>query len=567
MSRRHGLLVHALFIGLSALFATRFFSLRHPGSHAMMNGDPATMAWTLQWMSRALVHDPLHLYAGNVFFPYPHAVTLSDPIVTLALLNIPVRLVTSNPWVGYNLLIFAAYYLSCVWGAALTRAVTGSNIAAVWGGLFWGFLFFRVHHIGHLQLLSFQAIPAVVVALLRFWQRPGVRAALLVVLLFSAQALVSWYLAVILATVIAVVALCRPVSETLRPHLAGQYLLMIAVTGAIVLPFALPYRAGFADSSLAERYSLVDTAGDAVRVRDYLTPPAATLPGRLVAGNSYTIWGENTLYVGFVPLTLALMAIASAARPRAVIDRRWVVTGATLVAVGYVLALGFVSPSLGIRLPLHYLARIVPVIGGLRAPQRFSLVVYMGVLILSGLGLAHAIGTWPLRRQIAATAVLCAAFLVEVFPVTLPIAPTEVYAVSAPDRFVAQYQRTRTAPVVLLHLPIFYFYEAYPVSEATYMVDSTAHWGRILNGFSGGVPAGFMERMRVLNTLPAPAALRLLVDLGVDVIAVHGSAGHRGNPLFDFFSQQDWTSVVSLPGDEFVVLIDRRRAPAFEAHD
>jgi len=147
---------HLLYIGLSLLFASRFFPLLHPTSFAITEGDPALMCWTLQWVSRALMHDPLHLYAGNTFFPYTHSVVLSDSMVTLAIFNAPVRLFTSNPWVGYDLLIVVAYYLSCVFGAALAREITESQAAAVWGGIFWGFLFFRVHHIGHLQILSFQ---------------------------------------------------------------------------------------------------------------------------------------------------------------------------------------------------------------------------------------------------------------------------------------------------------------------------------------------------------------------------------------------------------------------------
>ncbi len=245
-------------------------------------------------------------------------------------------------------MIVAAYYLSCVSGAALAGFVTGSRAAALWGGIFWGFLYFRVHHIGHLQILSFQWIPAAVLCLLRFWQRPAARTALLFVVAFVAQALVSWYLA-------------------------------------------------------------------------------------------------------------------------------------------------------------------------------------------ASLGLARLIGTWRPRWQAAATACACALFLVEVFPVSLPISASHEYRPSAPDRFIAQYQKTRSQPLVVLHRPIFYFREAYPTDEATYMTDSTWHWARILNGFSGGEPLGFMERMRTLNTLPAPAAVSLVRDLGVDVIAVHGPAAFAGNPLWDFF--------------------------------
>ena len=542
-------LTHALYFGLSLLFASRFFSLTHPTSHAMTNGDPALEAWVLQWMSHALVHDPRHWYAGNVFYPYPHAIVLSDPLASLAVLNIPVRWLTSNPWVGYNLLIVVAYYWSCVSGAALARAVTGSDCAAVWGGIFWGFLFYRVHQIGHLQILSFQWIPAAIVCLLCFWRRPAVRTALLFVLAFVAQALVSWYLAVMTTVAVTIVTMLRPWTETVRRPLLKYYALIAVSIVVIVTPFAIPYRAGFEDSTLAGRTTLVDTFGDAVQPRDYLMPPAATLAGARIAGNPYGVWGENTLYIGFVPLALAAIGLLT--------GRRWALTGAALVAAGYVLALGYVSARLGIRLPLHYAARWLPLVAGLRATQRFSIVLYAGILLLSSLGLARVIRTWRPRGQWAATAAACALFLMEVFPVSLPISATHEYSVSAPDRFIAQYQKTRREPLVVLHLPIFYFQQDYPVDEATYMLDSTWHWSRILNGFSGGEPLGFIERMRVLNTLPDPAATTLVRELGVDVIAVHGAAAHPGNPLWDFFARQDWTSVVRFPNDEFVVMIKR----------
>ena len=255
-----------------------------------------------------------------------------------------------------------------------------------------------------LQILSFQWIPAAVVCLLRFWLRPGVRTSLWFVLAFVAQALVSWYLAVMVTTVVVIVALLRPTSETCRPPLLKYYAL---IAGAIVLcvaPFAMVYRAGFADSTLAARSALVDTFGDAVRLADYLTPPSATLAGARIAGNNYGIWGENTLYIGVVPLILAAIGLLTA--------RRWALIGAALVGTGYILALGYVSPSLGLSLPLHYLARWVPTVAGLRATQRFSLVLYAGILVLSSLGLARMIRTWSARWQAAATAVVAIFFLV-----------------------------------------------------------------------------------------------------------------------------------------------------------
>jgi len=551
-----------MYLGLSLLFASRFFPLSHPTSFAITEGDPALMCWTLQWVSRALLHDPTHLFGGNTFFPYPHAIVLSDSMLSLAILNAPIRLFTANPWVGYNLLIVLAYYLSCVWAGWLVREITGSDTAAVWGGIFWGFLFFRVHHIGHLQILSFQAIPAAAAALLRFWRNPGVRAALLFAVLFVAQALVSWYLAFIMAVILAVIALCHSRKETLAPRAAKYYVLIAVVSAAAIVPVAWPYRAAFSDSTLVERQGLVNTFGDAVHLADFLTPPTPTLLGQRIADNRYWIWGENTLYVGFVPLLLSAFAVATyvvsafrrANRPAEA--GHYVRTGVALVAVGYVLSLGFVSPSLGIPLPLHYLARVFPMIAGLRATQRFAIVIYAGVLLLSSCGLAAMIRNWSRRAQAAACAIVCGLFLLEVFPFTLPVHADNVYEVSAPDRAIASYQRSRSRPLVVLHLPINYFREPYPVSEATYMLDSTAHWANILNGFSGGVPQGFMDRMAALNRLPEPAAATLLLDLGVDVVAVHRGAA-QSPALLDFFDRQPWATVSPLPNGEFVVFIAR----------
>ena len=44
-----------------------------------------------------------------------------------------------------------------------------------------------------------------------------------------------------------------------------------------LVPVALPYRTAFADSTLGERQTLVNTFGDAVHVADFLTPPSPTV--------------------------------------------------------------------------------------------------------------------------------------------------------------------------------------------------------------------------------------------------------------------------------------------------
>ena len=167
----------------------------------------------------------------------------------------------------------------------------------------------------------------------------------------------------------------------------------------------------------------------------------------------------------------------------------------------------------------------------------------MGVLLLSSLGLARLVAAWRPRWQAAATVLACGLFLLEVFPAALPISAVA----RVPDRArrtgsSRSIRRRVRDPLVVLHLPIYYLQEAYATDEATYMVDSTWHWAQILNGFSGGEPLGFMERMQHARHAAGSAAVACCARLGVDVIAVHGAAARAGAPLLDFFSQQSWAA-------------------------
>src|SRR5262245_6669010 len=88
----------------------------------------------------------------------------------------------------------------------------------------------------------------------------------------------------------------------------------------------------------------------------YVYPPDATLIGSRRPGNRHWVWGENTLYIGFVPLLLAAAALCQRRDYR---DIRLVSLGIALITGGSVLAVGFVSAS-GLKLPLYYLALLAP---------------------------------------------------------------------------------------------------------------------------------------------------------------------------------------------------------------
>ena len=568
---RSGLLaVHAVFLGLSALFCSRAFLLTDLDSHAILGGDPALMNWQLQWVSRALYTDPLNLFNGNTFYPHPNVIALTDHMLSLAVINVPLSMLSDSPWFGYNLLIFLAYYLSCVGGYWFMREVTGSHQAGFWAGIFWAFLFFRIHHIGHLQVLSFQGMPFVAATLIRFLRSPTGARTLALSACFVAQALVSWYHAVITTILVLVLSVLQIGRPRLTLRHAASAAVAAAVCAAVMLPTAIPYRRSLEETTLGSRYAAVLVPGDRVSVSSYLEPPLATLLGQMREAGPW-IWGEQTLYVGYTALALALVGLLIR-RPRHLtpdgdppprtVDTRWIATGICLVVVGFVLAKGFVSAQ-HVRLPLFYFSEVpgLDFLKGLRATQRFSLLLYFGIMILSGAGAATlAARCRSARAAWIAIALVCLVFLAEVYPIRLPFEPRP-YEISRLDVAIPHLWRDETRAPVVVHLPIHYFLRDYATPEAVYMLDSTHHWARVVNGFSGASPHGFRQTMEALHALPESQGVAALAGLGVDLVAIHRSApAARRRALAAFFEEAPWATVYHV-GDEHLVRIDPASIP------
>lgn len=95
------------------------------------------------------------------------------------------------------------------------------------------------------------------------------------------------------------------------------------------------------------------------------------------AGNQWSLWThwESYLYVGLLPLVLAVWALPRARRPEV---WAWVLLG----GLSLVVAFGRYSP-----INLHVWLWQIPVLNGLRAPGRFTLLVVLALAMLSAYGL------------------------------------------------------------------------------------------------------------------------------------------------------------------------------------
>ena len=325
------------------------------------------MNWQLQWVSRALYVDPSNLFNGNTFHPHPNVVALTDHMLTLAVVNAPLSLLSDSPWFGYNVLILLAYYLSCVGGYWFMREVTGSHQAGVWAGIFWAFLFFRIHHIGHLQILSYQWMPFVAATLIRIPAVADVCASTGAFRLFrrtGSRELVS----------------CgdhgdprpdaglaprRPTTPDSRARHGLRH------CRDAVRRRHRPRRHPLSHQACRRHTSVIGPPTRSFRaIGCHFELPRATSgndPRPDPAGRSVDLGGEDAvrrLYRARAgsggslgPMSAADDAGRDESARTPMASKRWIATGVCLVVIGFVLAKGFIS-SQHVRLPLFYLAEL-----------------------------------------------------------------------------------------------------------------------------------------------------------------------------------------------------------------
>lgn len=154
----------------------------------------------------------------------------------------------------------------------------------------------------------------------------------------------------------------------------------------------------------------------------------------------------------------------------------------------------------------------------------------MMIAVLAGFGWARlgaalrrrAQSRWQ-ARAVAAAGLAAIAAEYAISPIALVRAPTQAQALDAwlasrPDGVVAELPMPREHEL--------------PGHDAEFAYRSTFHWRPLVNGYSGNVPASYIDLLRAVASFPSDRALERLRAAGVRYIVVHerlfGPAAYRG---------------------------------------
>ncbi len=469
--------------------------------------DPMLQAWEVAWGGHALLHQPLHLFDTNAFWPLGNSLAFSDALLGYA----PAGLLGSGPGaalIRYNVLFLVAATLAFAGAYLLARQFGASWVGGAIAGAAFAYAPWRLSQVNHLNVLSSGGIPLSLFLLIRGHQRKRAGMMLAGWVVAAWQVTLGFVLGLQLMYLVATVALIAALWWGLHGRSALDHRVVVANAAGLLLFASCSALLSIPYFQAVRAYPGFHRSPSEV---EFFSAPKR---GLLAASETNLVWGrvteparrglpwpeEQTLFPGLAAPALAAVGLVGGRWPR---RRRLGLACGVVVTI--VLALGYRLAS-G-KLGYAFLHDHVPGWGGIRVPSRVMTLTTLGLALLAASGADRALEglghARPFRvlSQSSIAVVLLAAVLVEgagMIPTSVP--PPEPPALAS-------------LPAPQLHLPV----EWTPL----YMFWSTDGFPAIVNGYSGYIPPPLANIYGRLIKFPDSEGVMLLRDLGVRTVIYH----------------------------------------------
>jgi hypothetical protein len=525
-------------INLTILIAYMLFTLvlTHPLlfnlTTAVPNdiGDPLLNTWILAWDSYALLTDPLNLFNANIFYPLPNTLAYSEHMFSTALLALPLQFISAEPVVAYNLTLLLTFPLAAFGMYLLALRLTRQRTAALIAGLIFAFTPYRFAAIAHLQLLTFQWLPFVLLFIDKLLDQkkpprpllptPRLASLLLASTIFLLlQLLASWYLALYTFLILGIYLLTALFTRRLTWTNFFHFSFLFLISFFLILPFAWPYLSLLDDLRTARPLSLALSL--AAAPTDFIAAaPFNRFFGPLTESfrTRPRFSEENTLFVGCVTPLLALMSVLAIVSFLALRNKRPTLYAPRSTLYTF-LAILFIALALTFPTPYTALARPMPASAIIRVPPRWIIPALFALAGLAAFGYSiitpHVsrftfhVSRFTFSLKPAIFLFTCALLLVETLSVPLPLAPVENRSTL---NLAYHWLAEQPGVIALIELPL-HSAPAPEYPEVKRLYASTLGWWRLVNGYSGYTPSRQPHLAQSLADFPDPGAITALQNL------------------------------------------------------
>jgi hypothetical protein len=480
-------------------------------------GDPLAEAWQPAWGGHALLHQPLHFFDANRFWPLKDSLAFGDALIGYA----PTGVIGRGPhaaMVRYDLLFLFAYALAFFGAYLLARELGLSPAGAAIAGAAFAFAPYRLEQDGHLQVISSGGIPLAIAFAVRgirlerpwwlFWAW----------LVAAWQVSLGWVLGLPFAYGLAGAVAIGVVAWLVRGRPPLPRRMIVAGAAGAVVFIAISYWIAhhylyIADNFPAARRSPHEVAAFSGPLKVLLTAPEENwVWGSATAGfrNSLTTLQEKTLFPGAVIVLLAAIGMFSSSLSK----RTRIGIGIAALFI-VVLELGFREEG-GLLWPYRVLYDVLPGWDAIRTPGRLATFSSLALALLAAAG-GEALLRAVRRRGLPAwSPAAIAGVLVLVIVAegrSLPFDPFDNQAM--PEVPPAQPSAKEIA-TPQLHLPALTAKE-----NRAYQLASTDTFPDMVNGRASTNPAVVLNLVRDMANFPDAATVRKLQEYGVRTVILH----------------------------------------------
>ena len=497
------------------------------------NADAELNEWILAWVAHQLPRNPARLFDGNFFYPERDTLAYSEPLIVPALMGAPLAWLGASPVLVFNIVLMLGFALTAYAGYALTYAWTGDRAAGLVTGSLFAFNTHMLTRMAHVQGIHAWGLPLALLAADRIVVHGRWRDAIWLAVWMAAMAGTSGYLVVFAAIMIAVVVVTRvPDWRHRAVAVVLRFILATVLAAVAILPVYLPYR------------RLGKTMG-MNRPLETVAEFSASVTGYLATAGRLHSWLWSSRFIGnpvdlFFPgvlvLVLAGLAIYWAFARRASSSTAATETAAPAIDSGLtrrriimllgIGAIGFVL-SLGLQTPVYaWVYHAFPPMQGLRAAARFGNLFLLAVAALAGLGLAAARPRLPAKRAALIAAAVVA--VVNLESMRAPMGYTRFEGIPSIYSVVADLP----GRVVLVEVPFWPPQGAF--EHAEYVLNSTAHWRPMMNGYSGYLPQSYRKNAQLFWFFPQEHAIQAMRRAGATHIVIHPKGfGHEAAAMWE----------------------------------
>ncbi len=541
------------FIALTAVMIAP--ALRDPiGLVPGTSGDGSVFTFSIWWYGQKGLDFLSEPRVSDIFYPYGVPYQVYGDFAPINIFLYPV--IKISPLLAYNLSVFLSFVLSGFFTYLLVRDLTKDNTAGAMSGIFFAFTAYRfIRYSGHLNLVHTEWFPLLIYAAKKLLDTKDYKYAALSGVSFSLMFLSSGYYAYIGA--LAVVSFAFLYLRTTK--LALPPLRTLAVAVLIPLVVLSPFL--YYTSMLRGEGELTGSLGLAYfHSADFLKyiwyNPRGLLMSDAVLGVPIktSIFTEQALYLGFVPLLLAAFLVLKINKEKK--DSLWKYAKIFIIlgAAFFVLSLGpflkwvdggmitiplpdsaksaillasekFAASSFlsqkdvdrvkefkEIPVPMPYLALYftLPFFSMMRVPSRFGIIVYLSLAVIAGIGVSRS-GP-KIRKWLPLLAVV---YLLEVVPLPPPMFAPQQRAV---DAWLAQ-----QPGVAIVEYPVTLY-------DCTYLDHIQFHGKKIANICASFLPKNAVSIIDMLKDFPpSKEALDYFRKNGIAYILVDTSQVNATN--------------------------------------